>query len=294
MFRRSFLFMKTKGYIFAVVAAVCYGLNPLFALPLYDQGLQPLSVLFYRFAIATVVLFAMIAFGNESFKVSLKELVLSMFMGLMFAGSSITLFKSFTVMDAGIASTLLFTYPLIVVLLSRIFFKEKVGRITIVSVIVAFVGVLFLYRGENGVAISSLGLFLIFTSALSYAIYLIGVNRSVLSKMSSVKLTFYASLTELILLFLLLRCGLDLQILPSLDSLLNVSGLGVFTTVVSLVLVTKSIHIIGSTPASIIGALEPITALMVSVFVFGSILTVMNIFGVVLILFSVILVILYN
>lgn len=293
MFRR-FFFMKTKGYIFAVVAAVCYGLNPLFALPLYEQGMQPLSVLFYRFAIATIVLFAMIVFGKESFKVSLKELALSMFMGLMFAGSSITLFKSFTVMDAGIASTLLFTYPLIVVLLSRVFFKEKVGKMTIVSIIVAFVGVLFLYRGEGGVAISSLGLLLIFTSALSYAIYLIGVNRSVLSKMPSVKLTFYASLTELVLLFMLLRCGTDLQMLPSVSALLNVSGLGVFTTVVSLVLVTKGIHIIGSTPASIIGALEPITALLVSVFVFGSVLTVLNVVGVVLILFSVILVISHN
>lgn len=286
--------MKTKGYVFAVVAAVCYGLNPLFALPLYDEGMQPLSVLFYRFAIATVVLFVMIAFGKESFKVSIKELLLSMFMGLMFAGSSITLFKSFTVMDAGIASTLLFTYPLIVVILFRIFFKEKVGKITIVSIFVAFAGVLFLYKGEDGAAISSLGLFLIFTSAMSYAIYLIGVNRSVLSKMSSVKLTFYASATELVLLFLLLRCGSDLQMLPSVGALINVSGLGVFTTVVSLVLVTKGIHLIGSTPASIIGALEPITALLVSVFVFGSELTMLNVVGVLLILFSVILVILYN
>lgn len=286
--------MKTKGYVFAVVAAVCYGLNPLFALPLYDEGMQPLSVLFYRFSIATVVLFVMIAFGKESFKVSIKELLLSMFMGLMFAGSSITLFKSFTVMDAGIASTLLFTYPLIVVILSRIFFKEKVGKITIVSIFVAFAGVLFLYKGEDGAAISSLGLFLIFTSAMSYAIYLIGVNRSVLSKMSSVKLTFYASATELVLLFLLLRCGSDLQMLPSVGALINVSGLGVFTTVVSLVLVTKGIHLIGSTPASIIGALEPITALLVSVFVIGSELTMLNVVGVLLILFSVILVILYN
>ena len=100
--------VKTKGYICGIVAAVSYGTNPLGALFLYEAGVNTDSVLFYRYAIAALVLCVFLALKGESFRVSAKELCVLAVLGALFAVSSLTLFASFLYMDAGIASTRLF------------------------------------------------------------------------------------------------------------------------------------------------------------------------------------------
>ena len=95
-------------------------------------------------------------------------------------------------MDAGIASTILFVYPVLVAVIMAVFFKEKVSVITAVSIALAFVGISLLYKGEGGKTLSLIGVLLVFISSLTYAIYIIGVNRSSLKDMPTAKLTFYA------------------------------------------------------------------------------------------------------
>ena len=105
--------------------------------------------------------------------------------------------------------------------------------------------------------------------------------------MPAFSLTFYASLSGLVLFFVCCGFGLDLSPLHGASSWGCAAGLALFPTIVSLLLVTRSIHLIGSTPAAIIGALEPITALAVSLLVFGGTLTWLNVAGVALVLFAV-------
>ena len=181
---------KLKGTVCGIVAAVSYGTNPLGALFLYGKGINAHSVLFYRFLLAACVLGMILLWRREGFSVTRREMAVLGILGVLFATSSLSLFVSFHHMDAGVASTLLFVYPVIVAVMMALFFHEKVTLVTVFSIFLALVGIGLLYQGDNGGTLSTVGVLLVMLSSLTYAVYIIVVNKSSLV-MSSVKLTFY-------------------------------------------------------------------------------------------------------
>ncbi len=284
--------ITVKGFAYGAIAAASYGLNPLFALPLYAHGIGADSVLFYRYAFGVIMLAVMMFVQKQSFALRRCEVLPLIVMGLMFSFSSLTLFLSYNYMDAGIASTILFVYPVLVAILMAVFFKEKVSPVTMISIALAFTGISLLYKGEGGQTLSLMGVTLVFLSSLTYAIYIIGVNRSVLKNMPIVKLTFYVLLFGLSVYVVRLKFCTQLDVISQPLLWVNPVCLALFPTVISLVAMTKSIHYIGSTPAAILGALEPLTAICCGVLVFGERLTPRIILGIVLILIAVTLIIL--
>ena len=142
--------VKLKGYAYGVIASVSYGLNPLFALPLYASGLLVDSVLFYRYAFAVLFLAVVMKLNGQSFALKRHEILPLAVMGLLFSFSSLFLFESFNYMDAGIASTILFMYPVLVAVIMAVFFKERLSLVKVASIATAFVGITFLYEGEGG------------------------------------------------------------------------------------------------------------------------------------------------
>lgn len=281
-----------KGFAYGAIAAASYGLNPLFALPLYADGMGADSVLFYRYAFGLVMLGVMMLVQKQSFALRRCEVLPLVIMGLLFSFSSLTLFLSYNYMDAGIASTILFVYPVLVAILMAVFFKEKVSPITMISIALAFTGISLLYQDEGGQTLSLTGVTLVFISSLTYALYIIGVNRSVLKDMPIAKLTFYVLLFGLSVYVIRLKFCTQLDVVSQPVLWINPVCLALFPTVISLVAMTKSIHYIGSTPAAILGALEPLTAICCGVLVFGERLTPRIILGIVLILIAVTLIIL--
>ena len=280
-----------KGFAFAALSAICYGTNPLGALHLYAQNYSPETVLFYRFFTAALLLFVVILAKGSHFKISFREFGALVAFGFLFAVSSLTYYASFKYMDAGLASTLLFLYPLEVSVLMAVFFKEKIKTWTIVSIAVSMAGVALLYRGGDGVPLSTVGLMLAFASSISYAIYMVMANRIKL-QMGSVKMTFYAICFCLV--FLLLYSVTLGSGLPPLFTQASSWGwgfmLGLVPTVLSLIFMVKAVKIIGSTPTAILGALEPVTAVTIGVLVFGEVLTGRLIAGILLILGSTVLI----
>lgn len=282
--------VKLKGYAYGVIASVSYGLNPLFALPLYASGLLVDSVLFYRYAFAVLFLAVVMKLNGQSFALKWHEILPLAVMGLLFSFSSLFLFESFNYMDAGIASTILFMYPVLVAVIMAVFFKERLSLVKVASIATAFVGITFLYEGEGGATLNLTGVCFVLLSSLTYALYIVGVNRSSLKDMPGLKLTFYAILFGSLVYIVRLRGGADLQLLSGADQWVNALGLALFPSVISMVTIAKSIHFIGPTPAAILGALEPLTALFVGVMVFHERLTGGNMIGIVLVLAAVTLI----
>ena len=281
---------KSRGCVLGAVAAASYGLNPLFTLPLYGAGMGVDSVLFYRYLLAAAMLGALMLVRRQSFAVRRRDLVPLAVMGLLFSFSSLFLFESYNHMDAGIASTILFLYPVLVAVIMAVGFHEKVSRITMLSILLAFTGIAMLYKG-GGEPLSFLGVALVFLSSLCYAVYIVGVNRSSLRGQPTEKLTFYALLFGLSVYVVRLRFCADLQAIPTPGLWINAVSLALFPTIVSLVTMAAAIRAIGSTPTAILGALEPLTALFFGVVVFGERLTLRIVLGVVLILVAVTLII---
>lgn len=280
---------KSKGTLCGIVAAVSYGMNPLGALSLYRAGINTNSVLFYRYALAAVLLAALLLVQKTSLRITRREFSV---LGVMFAVSSLTLFMSFHYMDAGIASTLLFVYPVMVAVIMAIFFRERISLVTVLSISLALCGIALLYRGEGGAVLNTAGVVLVMASSLSYALYIVVVNRASLN-MSSVKLTFYVLLFGVAAIVLYSLCCPDqpLQLLSTPSMWGWAAMLALIPTVVSLVLMTVAVHAIGSTPTAVMGALEPLTAVVIGVTIFGELFTARLATGIGLILLAVTLIV---
>lgn len=278
---------KAKGYILGSIAAASYGMNPLFALPLYKAGMDPDSVLFFRYLFAIPLLGIMIKARGRSFKIQRKETFPLIIMGLLVALSSLTLFLSYNYMAAGIASTLLFVYPIMVALIMAMVFKEKLALQTIVCMLLALGGIGLLYKSEDGSTLSLIGTLLVFASSLSYAIYIVGINQTSLKNVATLKVTFYVLLFGLSLFVARLLYSGVLNTPDQWYLWANLLALAVFPTAISFLCTTGAIQYIGSTPTAILGALEPMTAIFFGIAVFGESLTVRESFGLVMIIVAV-------
>ena len=285
--------MKHKGIICGILAAVCYGTNPFGALPLYEEGVNTSSVLFYRFSMAVLMLAVMLLIERKSFRVNIHELKTLGTLGLLFAASSITYYQSFRFMDAGIASTILFVYPVMVAIIMATCFKEQVTASTVMAILLALVGIGLLYRGGTGATLSTIGILLVMVSSLTYAVYIVVVNQSSI-RMSSLKLTFYVLLICMMSLLVYSFTSPDLHLMmpPSPRAWFFACWLGLVPTVLSLVLMTVAVHEVGATPTAIMGALEPLTAVAIGVLVFSESFTLRLAVGIVLILSAVLLIVL--
>lgn len=278
---------KAKGYILGSIAAASYGMNPLFALPLYKAGMDPDSVLFFRYLFAIPLLGIMIKARGRSFKIQRKETFPLIIMGLLVALSSLTLFLSYNYMAAGIASTLLFVYPIMVALIMAMVFKEKLALQTIVCMLLALGGIGLLYKSEDGSTLSLIGTLLVFASSLSYAIYIVGINQTSLKNVATLKVTFYVLLFGLSLFVARLLYSGVLNTPDQWYLWANLLALAVFPTAISFLCTTGAIQYIGSTPTAILGALEPVIAIFFGIAVFGESLTVRESFGLVMIIVAV-------
>ena len=255
---------KAKGYLLGVIASASYGMNPLFALPLYQSGMTPDEVLFYRYSLAIPILAVMIIARGRNFKIKKQEAGVLFFMGMVIAISSLTLFSSYNYMSVGIASTLLFVYPIIVALIMILFFKEKLNLVTTLSMLLAL------------------------ASALTYALYIIGVNQfKSLQNMATLKVTFYVLLFGFFFYLVRLDFGRALTCPDHWYLWANILGLALFPTAISFLCTTSAVQYIGSTPTAILGALEPVTAVIVGVGVFGETLSVREMSGLVMIIAAV-------
>ncbi len=283
---------KLIGTLCAVGAAVCYGTNPLGALNLYAEGMNTPSVLFYRFGLAWLIVAVVMLFRRESLKVDRREFLTLTALGVLFIFSSLTLYLSFHLMPAGVASTILFTYPVMTAAIMAVFFRERIRTGTIMSILLSFVGVLLLYWSDGSGTLHIGGVVLVLVSALTYALYIIVVDKSPLA-MSSFKINFYVLFycAAGMALFALLS-GQPLQLPPTPRAWLWVSWLAVVPAIMALVMMVYAAKYIGSTPTAILGALEPTTAVLIGVLVFAEPFTLRLLCGIALILAAVTIVVL--
>src|SRR5574344_305186 len=181
---------KVKGFAAGILAAIFYGTNPLGTLPLYADGINSGTVLFYRYALAVLMFAVWMLLAHENFRICWGHVFKFAILGTFFAMSSATLYLSFHYMDAGVASTILFCYPIMTAVLMVAFYHEKVTWSTSFSIVLAVTGIGLLYRGDGGVTLSKLGIALVMLSSLRYAVYIISVNQFT-TGYSSLKFTFW-------------------------------------------------------------------------------------------------------
>lgn len=289
--------MKREVYIgiaVALLAAVCYGFIPFFTLPLREVGTENYmsdpSILFYRFGIASMLVALVMLYRRTSFKVTRSELAMLTYLAFISDGSALFLIESYNYMSSGVATTLHFMYPVVTALIMMTFYHESKQPITLFAIAMAVVGVGILSwsEGEN---MSIRGVLIALISAVCYALYLIRVNRSHAATMDSTKLVFYVMAIGTLIFgaeavrqdsFQGIHTSLQCFYLPM------VAFICTFITNIALVIAVKRI---GSTMTAVIGALEPLTAVVMGCLVFNEPFTLQVLFGILLIIPAVVIII---
>ena len=263
------------GYVAGIAAGVSYGTNPLFGKALMESGVPIMVMLFFRYGIAAILLALWMLCRKETFRASRRELGLLVLLGLFFAGSSITLFCSYEFIPSGLATTLIYLYPVFVALI-MVFLRIYPSWQTWLSIAATFSGILLLSAPSGNVQIRLPGVLLAIGSALCYSFYLVIVNRSKrIRKASEHKITLYSLVTGAIL-FAVIRSVQGGGMLEGIDSAsdwANLVGLAIVPTMISMLTLAMSSRYIGPTKTAVLGVFEPLTAILIGTLLFGEPLT---------------------
>ena len=282
-----------KGYLCTFISAFTYGLIPLFMIPIKkEESFSVDATLFYRFLIASGAIVFFLFYQKERLRISFREGLIMNLLGILYALSAEFLFLAYDYLSPGIASTIFFSYPIIVALVLILFYKEKLTIPTLLSLllVVAGVGVLSIKKGE---ALNYIGLGISLLGALVYALYILIVNK-VRIESSGVKISFYSMLFSS-LYFLIKSLLLRESIIISSWALAgDLTLFAIITTSLSLVTLVYAVRYIGSTPTAIMGAFEPIVAVLISVGLFGEQLTPSLVIGGMVIITGVLIDILFR
>lgn len=283
-----------RGYVYAALSSSSYGVNA-FAVILYATGITVNTLLFYRYLFASILMAVIMLAKKESFGITLKELVLIAPMGMLFAFSSVTLFEAYKYLGVSLSATVLFVYPALVALLLWVFFREKPGMVTFFAIPIVFLGIVMLdYEGIKSGESSITGMLIILTSALSYAVYMVVVQKSRLSKMPSTKLSFYSLFFGLIFYVVVTRFCTDVQPLTAPREWAVTLALALFPSLISVSTMAMAIKLVGSTATAVLGAFEPVTSVLIGVCLYGERPATLSWIGMVVILLSVTAVVAQN
>ena len=280
------------GYLAGIISGITYGMNPLFGVPVINKGLDVNSLLFYRYGVATLLMLAYMLLAKRQIRISGKQLGLMTILGVLFTGCSITLFEAYKYIPSGIATSILYVYPIMVALI-MMFFRQFPTWQTWVSIFAGVAGAVLLSLKGGGGFIDWRGIALVVASGLCYTLFIVIVNQSkAIKALSNLTLTFYCFLIGSVMLFALSGFGVRLNPVPDTVSWLNVLGLAVLPTAVATITLAAATKAVGATKTSVLGILEPLTAIVIGTLVFHEAFTVNVAIGVALILFAILFMIL--
>ena len=284
---------RRLAYGLIVAAAFLWGIIGLFITLLHDAGFSSLQIVSVRALTASFFLLLYISIKNRaSLSIRLRDSRYFIGTGMV----SIALFNwcMFTAIQEtsiAVATILLYTAPVFVTLLSRIFFREAFTPRKIAALFITLLGCT-LVAGvvrEGTEALSSYGLMLGLASGFFYALYSI-FGKAALQKYDSLTVTLYTFLFAAMAVTPFSNLGEVLPLIVQPQVLLWAIGLGLLSTTLPYLLYTKSLSLIESSRASIIATLEPVIAALLSVLVFQEQLSVWQYLGIILVIGAVVLV----
>lgn len=269
------------GYPAGIITGVTYGLNPLFAVPLMKNGAAIESILFFRYFFAVLILGAFLRLGRRNFSISPKQAGILFVLGLLYTASSLFLFEAYKYIASGLATTLVFLYPVLVALI-MVFLKVVPSWPVWLSIAATFGGVLIMTQNDAAQPIAPAGVMLSLGSASVYALFIVIINRNkAIAGISNTLLTFYAMMVGTVV-FLGRIAASGTAITGGIEGTgwANLVGLALLPTVVSTTTLAIATRNIGATKASVLGVFEPITAILIGTRMFGETLTTNIIVGI--------------
>lgn len=291
--------IRVNGIFYAAISSASFGFSPLFSIALLTAGLSHFDVLSYRWGVAALVLMAYAFFKRKSLRLSsFSEAWRVILLSILRAITSITLLIGYANISSGIATTINFMYPVIVTISMMLFFGEKKSIIDIGAIAMSIIGVYLLASGDSIIiegGNTRLGLICSLISAISFAAYYIIMKQTKADKIEVVKFTTWIMLLSA-LYFIVCAFIFDenISLVKDPECWLNILGLGIWATMISNITGVKAIRRIGPTLTSVLGALQPVTAVVLGVVFLHEHLYLRSIIGIVMILTAVTIVVMHQ
>lgn len=280
---------KTRGILLIMLAAVCFGLLPLFATIAYANGFNPITLTLFRFGFSAGLLYTYIRIKGINYRVSKWQFFMLFQAGLIGYGlMMLILVASYNYIPTGLATTIHFVYPIAIMIGSIFIFKEAVDWKSITALIFSVVGIYFLTGFNSLQSLNIFGVSLALVSGVLYAYYVLTIARSSLKEVSAFVIAFYISFFNTLILLVVCAFTGDLQLNITCTGFLSILALSLISGFVGMVAFHAGLKIIQATTASILSTFEPITSLLVGVFLLAEVLAWYHILGSMLIIFSVI------
>lgn len=252
-----------KGYIYTALSAIIFGLMPLLTKIIIARGTTSLTIPFFRVFYVTIVLFLVLKIKKIDFHLEKRGLLSVMLTSIFGSGLTIIILnESYNYVDTGIATSLHFLYPLFVAILCCFFYGEKIKKKQIISLSFALVGIICFMSKGNG---SLFGYLLAIASGLTYAFYLVKMDKTGLVKMNAFKLSFYLALFTTIEIFTMNLFMQDVVFKMDAIAYGLLLVLALSSSFLATVLLQKGVLLLGSTRASFICLLEPVTSMIVGI-----------------------------
>lgn len=284
--------IRINGIFYAVISSASFGFSPLFSLGLIAAGLTDFDILSYRWATAAIVLMIYAACKKKTLRLNgFDELWKIILLSILRSITSFTLLLGYANIASGIASTINFMYPVVVALCMMLFFGERKSPVNIISILISIFGVYLLASGD-GLKVeggnTTLGLVCSIVSALSFGAYYIFMKITRADKIEVVKFTTWIMMLSAVYFII---CGLvsDGRITFVTDGKLwlYIAGLGLWSTMISNFTGVKAVRRIGPTLTSVLGALQPLTAVILGILFLDEHLGVRTVIGIAIIMVTV-------
>lgn len=276
-----------KGYIYTALSAIIFGLMPLLTKIIIARGAISRTIPFFRVFYVTIVLFFVLKIKKIDLHLEKRDLLSVMLTSIFGSGLTIIILtESYNYVDTGIATSLHFLYPLFVAILCCFFYGEKIKKKQILSLSFALVGIICFMSKGNG---SLFGYLLAIASGLTYAFYLVKMDKTGLVKMNALKLSFYLALFTTIEIFTMNLFMQDVVFKMDALSYGLLLVLALSSSFLATVLLQKGVLLLGSTRASFICLLEPVTSMIVGILWLNEALTLNKGLGGLVIIISLII-----
>ncbi len=277
------------GTILILVSALGYAIMPSISSLAYDRGLNVSLVLFYRFLISAIFVWVLIITQKIPYKTSLKHGLYLCLIGFFgYTLCSKFLFMGYQYVSGSVATMILFTHPLFVVMGEAVIEKKAPSRNKILAISLALVGlVVILY--EKNMTYNLYGLMLCFLSSITYAIYCLGFSEKKTIQMHSLSMTAYVVTLSAVYNFIECIQSESNLIITDSSSIALLVLLAIGGTVIPAITFFAGLKIVGSGTATIISTVEPAFVYILEVLVLGQVIISKNIIGGIIIAAAIIL-----
>lgn len=274
------------GTLCAICSALVFGLTPVLASFTFEMGSNALTLTFYRNAMAIPVLLVILLVRKISLRVTRRELLeLTLVSALFSVTTTYILYDAYNYIGVGLSTTLHFLYPMFTVLFGWWIFRQRPDRVQCIALVLATIGVAIATGDSNSFALK--GILLALASAVTYACYLLGMEKTSIRAMDSMKAMFYMCIINSFAVFLFdLPQGTVVYGLEP-KALVYTFIVAVANSAFAYVLLIVGIKKIGAGNVAIFSMLEPVSGVVAGVLFLGEEAPIMKVISCIIILTAV-------